>query len=56
MEGILLIGSFGAALVGVGLLENAGYKINNGMLTFVMECVKFGGLVYIVKMAANLFL
>ncbi len=56
MDGMFLVGSFGAALVGLGLLENAGFKVNNGMLTFVMECVKFGGLVYIVKMAANLFL
>lgn len=56
MEGILLIGTFGATMIGIGLLDNAGFKINNGFLTFTMECVKFGGLLYIIKLASTLFL
>ncbi|MFS0780114.1 hypothetical protein [Bacillus sp. 1P06AnD] len=56
MGGILLVGAFGASLIGIGLLEGAGVKINHGMLTFTMEAVKFGGLIYLVKMAATLFL
>lgn len=56
MEGILLIGSFGATMVAIGLLDNAGFKINNGFLSLVMECAKFGGLLYIIKLASTLFL
>ena len=56
MEGILLVGSFGAAMVGLGLLENAGFHINNSFLSLVMETVKFGGLLYVIKLASTLFL
>lgn len=53
---MLLVGTLGATLVGIGLMENAGVKINEGSLRFVMECVKFGAILYILKMAATLFL
>ncbi|WP_154663201.1 hypothetical protein [Bacillus massiliigorillae] len=56
MEGILLIGSFGATMITLGLLDNAGFKINNSFLSFTMECAKFGGLLYIIKLASTLFL
>lgn len=56
MSGIVAISLFGASLVGVGLLENAGVKVNQGALRLVMECVKYGAVLYILKMAFNLFL
>lgn len=56
MEGIVLIGAFGATMIGIGLLENIGFGINNDLLKLTMETAKFGGLLYIVKLAATLFL
>lgn len=53
---MVFVGTLGAALVGIGLLENAGIKINEGSLKFVMECVKFGAILYILKLAAMMFL
>ena len=53
---MVFVGTLGAALVGIGLLENAGVKINEGSLKFVMECVKFGAILYILKLAAMMFL
>ena len=53
---MLLVGTLGAALVSIGLLENTGVKINEGALGFVMECAKFGAILYILKMVATLFL
>lgn len=56
MEGIVLVGAFGATMIGIGLLENIGFGINNDLLKLTMETAKFGGLLYIVKLAATLFL
>lgn len=56
MTGLILIGGFGLSLVGVGLLENAGVKINTTALNIAMECIKYGGILYIIKLAATLFL
>lgn len=56
MEGIVLVGAFGATMIGIGLLEHAGININSDLLNLTMECTKFGGLLYIVKLAATLFL
>lgn len=56
MEGLFLIGTFGATMVGLGLLENAGLEINSTLLSFVMESAKFGGILYIIKLASTLFL
>lgn len=53
---MLLVGAFGASLVAIGLLEKAGVKINEGSLRFVLEIVKFGAILYVIKMAATLFL
>ena len=53
---MLLVGAFGASLVGIGLLEKAGVKVNEGSLRFVMEVVKFGAILYVIKLAATLFL
>ena len=53
---MLLVGAFGLTLLGVGLLETAGIKINEGAIRFTMTIVKFGAILYILKMASNLFL
>lgn len=56
MSEMLMIGAFGATLIGLGVAENMGLKVNEGSLRFVMEMVKFGAVLYILKMAAALFL
>ena len=53
---MLLVGAFGASLVAIGLMEKVGLKINEGSLRFVMEIVKFGAILYVIKLAATLFL
>jgi len=53
---MLLVGAFGASLVAIGLMEKVGLKINEGSLRFVMEVVKFGAILYVIKLAATLFL
>ena len=54
--GMVLVGAFGASLLAIGLMEKAGVKVNEGSLQFVMEMVKFGAVLYILKMAVTLFL
>lgn len=54
--GIVLTGVFGGTLVGLGLLENAGVKINNDLLCLSLEVVKFGSLLYLLKVVAIAFL
>ena len=56
MNGVLLVGAFGISLVAIGMLENTGVKINEGILKIVMESAKFGGILYILKLAATTFL
>ena len=56
MSGFILIGGFGLSLVGVGLLENSGAKINATAVNIVVECIKYGGILYIIKLAASTFL
>ena len=56
MGGIVAIGAFGLTLVGIGLLERLDININEGALYFTMEMVKFGGILYILKVAATTFL
>ena len=56
MGGIVAIGAFGLTLVGIGLLEKLDININEGALYFTMEMVKFGGILYILKVAATTFL
>ena len=53
---MLLVGAFGASLVAIGLMEKVGIKINEGSLRFVLEVVKFGAILYVIKLAATLFL
>ncbi len=56
MDGLIAIGAFGMTLVGIGLAENAGWSVNGKAVTFAMEMVKFGGVLYILKMVTTLFL
>ena len=56
MDGIIAIGAFGMTLVGIGMAENAGWSVNGNAVTFVMEMVKFGGILYILKMVTTTFL
>jgi len=56
MEGIIMIGAFGATMIGLGIAENMGVKVNSDILKIIMECIKFGGLIYIIKLVATLFL
>ena len=56
MSGVVLVGAFGMSLVTIGILENLGVKVNEGALTIILECVKFGGILYILKLAATTFL
>ena len=56
MGGILAIGAFGLTLVGIGALENAGWKVNEGALGLVMTVIKYGAILYIINLAAKVFL
>ena len=56
MNGVLLVGAFGISLVAIGMLENTGVKINEGILKIVMESAKFRGIIYILKLAATTLL
>ncbi|WP_154666096.1 hypothetical protein [Bacillus testis] len=53
---MLLVGAFGATMLGISLLESSGMEINHGLLTLTMETAKIGGLIYLIKMAAGMFL
>ena len=53
---MLIIGAFGVTLLAVGLLENAGLKVNKGAITFTMTILKFGGILYILNMVSTKFL
>ena len=52
----MLVGAFGLTMVGIGIAENMGLKINEGAMTIVLECVKFGAILYILRLAATTFL
>jgi len=56
MEGVIMIGVFGMSLVGIGIAENAGFAINEGILNITMTVIKFSGLIYVIKLASSLFL
>lgn len=47
--GIVATGAFGGTLAIVGALQGAGFKINEGAITLVMECVKYGGILYLMQ-------
>lgn len=53
---MLMVGAFGVTLLGVALLENAGLKVNEGVLHLTMTIVKFGAVLYILNMASKMFL
>lgn len=54
--GIVATGAFGGSLVVISLLEKANVKINGDLLFLAMEAMKFGGILYLLKVMSNLFL
>ena len=50
------VGAFGLTLVGIGLLEKLDININEDALQFTMEIVKYGAILYVIKLAATTFL
>ena len=53
---MFLVGAFGLSLVAVGVLDNLGVKVNETAVQITLECLKYGGVLYIIKLASNLFL
>lgn len=53
---MLLVATFGASLLAIGLMDRAGLKVNEGFMKFTLEMLKFGVIVYLLKMVSDLFL
>lgn len=56
MEPLLFVGAVGATFIGVGLLENLDLKINTGAIKLVLECAKYGSILYLLKVVYTLFI
>ncbi|MEK5173257.1 MULTISPECIES: hypothetical protein [Heyndrickxia] len=54
--GLVFVGATGGALVGVALLDKSGIAINGSLVSFVMEVVKYGGILYLLKELSRIFL
>ena len=54
--GIVFVGTTGASLAGIALLEGAGLKINGTALRLFMETAKYGTIFYLLKMLSKMFL
>ncbi|MCM3457331.1 malate:quinone oxidoreductase [Heyndrickxia oleronia] len=54
--GLVFVGATGGALIGVGLLDKSGISINGSIVSFVMEVVKYGGILYFMKELSKIFL
>lgn len=54
--GIVAVGAIGASLIGITLLDGAGFKINETALLLFMEIAKYGGILYLLKELSKLFL
>ncbi|MFJ8268549.1 hypothetical protein [Peribacillus asahii] len=54
--GIMFVGATGGVLVGISLLEGAGFKINGMMLRLFMETAKYGTIFYLLKTLSKMFL
>lgn len=50
--GIVSVGAFGGTLAIVGALQSAGFKVNETAITLVMEGVKYGAILYLLKAMA----
>ncbi len=53
--GIILIGSAGGSLLVVTALEKMNITINEGMVKFVLETVKFGGILWFINHISKIF-
>lgn len=56
MDPLLFTGIVGVSFVGIGLLDHAGMKVNEGAVHLAMEMVKYGGIVYLLKVLSTLFI
>ncbi|MBU5212211.1 malate:quinone oxidoreductase [Heyndrickxia sp. FSL W8-0496] len=54
--GLVFVGATGGALIGVSLLDKSGIAINGSLVSFVMEVVKYGGILYLLKELSRIFL
>lgn len=54
--GMVAIGMSGGTLYLIGLLEKYGMKVNEEAISFILELLKAGGLLYLLEHIANLFL
>ena len=56
MESITLIGAFGATIVGLGVAEKLGIKVNFEAVKLVVTIAGYGAIFYLIKMVAAMFL
>nr|WP_259549285.1 malate:quinone oxidoreductase [Heyndrickxia oleronia] len=54
--GLVFVGATGGALIGVSLLDKSGIAINGSIVSIVMEVVKYGGILYLMKELSKIFL
>ncbi|MGK4042172.1 hypothetical protein AB0Y20_07700 [Heyndrickxia oleronia] len=54
--GLVFVGATGGALIGVSLLDKSGIAINGSLVSFVMEVLKYGGILYLLKELSRIFL
>lgn len=54
--GMVSISIAGGTLYLVALLEKRGFKVNEEAVTFVLELIKAGGLLYLLEHLSKLFL
>ncbi|GIN38431.1 hypothetical protein [Heyndrickxia oleronia] len=54
--GLVFVGATGGALIGIALLDKSGIAINGSIVSFVMEVVKYGGILYLMKELSKIFL
>ena len=53
---MLIVGAFGLTMLGIGLLEKAGLKINEGAVRLTATILQYGAILYILKMVSDKFL
>ncbi|MEC1377381.1 hypothetical protein P9D39_24450 [Heyndrickxia oleronia] len=54
--GLVFVGATGGALVGVALLDKTSIAINGSIVSIVMEVIKYGGILYLMKELSKIFL
>lgn len=53
---MLVVGLTGASLITVGLLQKKGFQLNEDIIKIALTFAGYGGLLYILKIASQLFL